>query len=101
MQGHGHSHDAPTTKNSTKRLVIILLIMLSVAALAWIPTLFGRGPNGGASHTATDLAAIFIPAWLTLTVGVVIISFWFFRDLVTSEKDRDSESVGPKAPAHH
>jgi hypothetical protein len=38
--------------------------------------------------------------WLTLTIGTVIISFWFTRYIMTYEKYRDSETVSPAPPAH-
>jgi Na+/proline symporter len=43
---------------------------------------------------------VFIPVWLTLTIGTVIISMWFAKYLMTYEKNRDAETPGPSAPAH-
>jgi hypothetical protein len=43
-----------------------------------------------------NVQAIFIPAWLTLTIGTVVISMWFAKNLLTAEKYRDSET----APVH-
>jgi len=100
MQGHDASQ-GPVKKSSPKRLTLILFIMLSVAALAWLPTLFSRGPPGGAAHTGSDITLIFIPAWLTLTIAVCVISLYFFKTLVDAEKSRDSEEIAGKMPQHH
>jgi flagellar basal body-associated protein FliL len=101
MEGHDASH-APERKRSSKRLVVVFLIMLAVAVLAWVPSLFSRGPTyGGTAHTGSDFTLIFIPAWITLTVGVCFISLYFFKYLVDAEKARDSEPVTGRAPAHH
>jgi hypothetical protein len=72
--------------------------MLSVAALSFIPSLY-RGSTG-ISSTDTDSTPLFIPVWLTLTVGVVVIAFYFFRDLVTAERNRDGETARPAEPVH-
>jgi len=104
-ESHGgsgtHGHDTSqggTKKSSARRLVIVAFIMLSVAALSFIPSLYRGGT--GASSTATDSTPIFIPVWLTLTVGVVIIAFYFFKDLVTAERSRDGETPRPAEPVH-
>ena len=43
-----------------------------------------------------NVQALFIPAWLTLTIATVVISMWFAKYLLTAEKYRDSEG----APVH-
>ena len=77
-------------------MLIVAVIMISVAVLAFVPSLY-RGSTG-ATSTATDSTPLFIPVWLTLTVGVVIIAFYFFRDLVTKERARDGETPRPAEP---
>jgi hypothetical protein len=47
-----------------------------------------------------NVQAIFIPAWLTLTIGTVVISMWFAKNLLTAEKYRDSETAPEAAPVH-
>ncbi|MDG7006489.1 MAG: hypothetical protein JRM86_06090 [Nitrososphaerota archaeon] len=86
-------------KSSGSRLVKILLIMLAVAVLAFIPPLFSRGGTGIGS-TSSNITPLFIPVWLTLTVGVVVICFYFFKDLVTAERYRDRESPDPSGSSH-
>ena len=99
-EGGSHEHETKG-KSSRLRLLLLAIIMLGIAGLAWGPTLFGRGPPGGAEHTATDISLIFIPAWLIMTVGVVAVSFYFSKKLLESEADRDNETVSPPTPAHH
>ncbi|HYW85004.1 MAG TPA: hypothetical protein VFB30_17205 [Spirochaetia bacterium] len=78
--------------------MLITIIMVGFAALAFLPSLFSRGGTG-VSNTAGDLPNIFIPIWLTLTIATVIISMWFAKFIMTAEKYRDSET-SPAAPSH-
>jgi hypothetical protein len=86
-------HDAPNggsaSKSSPRRLVLLTVIMVGFAVLTWGPSLVSRNAQ-----------AIFIPAWLTLTISTVVISMWFAKYLLTAEKNRDSETAPQGAPAH-
>jgi hypothetical protein len=85
------THGAPkASKSSSRRLLVVSLVMVGFAATAWGPALFQRNVHD-----------IFIPVWLTLTIATVIISFWFTKRIMTYESYRDSETVPPVAPAHH
>ncbi len=86
-------------KSSPKRLLLITAIMLGFAALSWGISLFSKGPTG-ISNTAGNFSFVFIPAWLTLTIGTVVISVWFTKRLLTAEKYRDSEAVPQGAASH-
>lgn len=99
-ESHGHEASHEGSKGSSpRRLIIVTAIMLSVAALSFLPPLFSRGPTNVTS-TGYSFTELFIPVWLTLTVGVVIIAFYFFRDLVTKERARDGETPRPAEPVH-
>jgi hypothetical protein len=88
--GKETSHEAHGKgKSSSKRLLLTTVIMVGFAALTWGPSLLSR-----------NVQAMFIPAWLTLTVGTVVISMWFGKYILTAEKYRDSETV-PQAPSGH
>jgi len=87
--GHETPHAEPTPKSSPRRLVLLTVIMVGFAALTWGPSLLSRSAQ-----------AIFIPAWLTLTIGTVVISMWFAKNLLTAEKYRDSETAPEAAPVH-
>ena len=95
---HDHGSSEGPSKGSFRRILIVALIMLSVAILSFVPSLY-RGSTGITS-TATDSTPLFIPVWLTLTVGVVLIAFYFFKDLVTKERARDGETPRPAEPVH-
>ena len=95
--GGSASHGSAGQKSSPKRLIIITVVMLGIAALSFLPALFGRVTDSTA--TGYDFSALFIPVWLTLTIVVVIIAFWAFRSLITLEKYRDSETP-PVEPSH-
>ncbi len=89
LQGNAaNSQDAKHGRSSARRLMLISVIMLGFALLSWGPVLFSRSRG-----------AIFIPAWLTMTVAAVVISMWFAKYLLTAEKNRDSETVAP-VPSH-
>jgi len=83
-----HAGPGPS-KSSTRRLVLVTVIMVGFAALTWGPSLLSRNAQ-----------ALFIPAWLTLTIATVVISMWFAKRLLTAEKNRDSETAPQGAPAH-
>ncbi len=76
-----HAGPGPS-KSSTRRLVLVTVIMVGFAALTWGPSLLSRNAQ-----------ALFIPAWLTLTIATVVISMWFAKRLLTAEKNRDSETA--------
>ena len=97
-ESHGESgndgREAPQggprpSKPSPRRLVLLTIIMVGFAALTWGPSLLSR-----------NVPAMFIPAWLTLTIATVVISMWFAKYLLTAEKYRDSETAPQGAPAH-
>ena len=74
--------------------------MLGFAVLTWGVALFSNRSTG-VSATSLDRADIFIPAWLTLTIGTVVISMWFAKYLMTAEKYRDSETApAASSPSH-
>lgn len=98
VHGHDASNGGPA-KGSPRRLIIVTFIMLSIAALSFLPSLFSRGGTNVTS-AGYSFTSIFIPVWLTLTVGVVIIAFWFFRALITLERNRDGETPRPAEPVH-
>ena len=75
-------------RSSARRLMLVTVVMLGFALLTWGPALFSR-----------SRAAVFLPAWVTLTVSTVVVSMWFARYILTAEKNRDSETA-PAAPAH-
>jgi hypothetical protein len=78
---------------------MVTIVMLGFAFLTFAPALFSRGATG--RSTGTNLPDIFIPIWLTLTIGTVVISMWFTRAILIAEKSRDSETVTPSpAPTH-
>ena len=88
--GNEMSHDSPgSRKSSPRRLVLLTVIMVGFAALTWGPSLLSRNAQ-----------ALFIPAWLTLTIATVAISMWFAKYLLTAEKHRDSEAAPQGAPPH-
>jgi len=76
------------SKSSSKRLLLITIIMVGFAALTWGPSLFTR-----------NVQAAFIPAWLTLTIATVIISMWFTKRLLEAEQFRDHETAPQPTPA--
>lgn len=92
------SHHEPGAKSSGRRILTVLVIMVGVAALSFLPALFSRNGTGTTS-TATNYTPLFFPVWISLTVGVVFICFYFFQDLVTAERYRDRESP-ERHPAH-
>jgi hypothetical protein len=93
-------YEAGQGKSSPRRLIIVTIIMLGFAFLTFAPALFSRGATGLRS-TGTNLPNIFIPVWLTLTIGTLVISLWFARYILIAEKSRDSETVTPSpAPSH-
>ena len=81
--------------------MLITIIMVGFAALTWGPALFARAGTG-LGGTSINFPSIFIPVWLTLTIGTVIISMWFTKRLMEYEKDRDYETApqGAPAPSH-
>jgi hypothetical protein len=88
--GHDTSHGTGgAKKSSSRRLMLLTIIMVGFAALTFLPSLFQRSTQ-----------EIFIPVWLTLTIATVIISMWFAKYLMTYEKYRDSETATPAAPVH-
>lgn len=68
--------------------------MVGFAAASFLPSLFSRGGTG-LSSTGTNFTLLFIPVWLTLTIGTVIISMWFTKFLIEAERNRDAESATP------
>jgi hypothetical protein len=76
-------------KSSSRRLLLTTTIMIGFAALTWGPSLFSR-----------NVHAIFIPAFLTLTIATLVVCMWFTRYMLTAEKYRDSETAPQGAPAH-
>ncbi len=84
---------------SPRRLLLIAVIMLGFALLTWGVSLFLKGPTT-VSSTGTNWPLIFIPAWLTLTISTVVISFWFAKRILTAEKYRDSESPPQGGQSH-
>ncbi|HEV2390244.1 MAG TPA: hypothetical protein VGS04_05920 [Nitrososphaerales archaeon] len=97
-QDGSHASDEIEKKSSPRRLLLITVIMLGFAAASFLPSLFSRGAGTGVSDTASNLPDIFIPIWLTLTIGTVVISFWFVKFIMTAERYRDSET-SPAAPS--
>ena len=87
--GHEASHADPKPKPSSRRLMLLTIIMVGFAALTWGPSLLSRSTQ-----------AIFIPVWLTLTIGTEVISMWFAKNILTAEKYRDSETAPQGSPAH-
>ena len=96
MQAQDSSHGAGG--KSSRRLLIITVIMVGFAVLTWGVALFSDRSTA-VSATSFNRTDIFIPAWLTLTIATVIISMWFARFIMTAEKYRDSET-SPAAPSH-
>ena len=97
-QTHQVAHGS-AGKSSKRRLVLITIIMLGFAVLTWGVALTSRGTTG-IGGTGSNITLIFIPAWLTLTIVVVIISFWFAKFLLTAERYRDSETPAPTPSSH-
>jgi choline-glycine betaine transporter len=76
-------------KSSSRRLLLVTITMVGFAALTWGPSLFSR-----------NVKAMFIPAFLSFTIVMLVICFWFTKKLMTYEKYRDSETAPQGAPAH-
>ena len=87
--GQDTSHAAGGRKSSSRRLILITVIMVGFAALTWGPSLFSRNAQ-----------EMFIPAWITLTIATVVISMWFAKNLLEAERYRDSETAPQGASAH-
>lgn len=78
---------------------MLAVVMVGFAVLTWGVALFLRGKTG-IDSTGTNYTLIFIPAWLTLTIATVAVSFWFTKRMLTAEKYRDSENAPPQAHSH-
>lgn len=74
--------------------------MIGFAVLTWGVAIFLRGGTALTGTTSYNNATFFIPAWLTLTIGTVVISMWFTKFLLTAEKYRDTEPAPSGSPAH-
>ena len=82
MKGQAMSHGTgEKKKSSSRRLALTIVIMIGFVALTTGPSLFSR-----------NMAQVFIPAWLTLTVVTVAISMWFAKNLIEAEKYRDPDA---------
>ena len=85
-------------KASARRLLLLAVIMVGWAFLTFGPALFSRVGTGIGS-TSANLTVVFIPIWLSLTIGTVVISMWFAKRLMEAERDRDAETMPRGSPA--